>query len=63
MTFDEWHKKNFKNGIKGGYKPLSEFMEDAWNAAIDEAVKVAKETDCMGCESFLADQIKKLNNA
>jgi len=59
MTFDEWweeHKYDYgKNSIKV-------YSRDAWNAAVDEAVKVAKETDCMGCESFLADQVKKLKN-
>jgi len=43
MNFDEWFKSLY---VKNGFVSSKEELQTAWDAAIDEAVKVADNPPC-----------------
>ncbi len=70
MTFDEWWKKDSGWGDSdAGLYELAEYQlaKDAWNAAIDEARRVASNLECeangyntCGHNELIAEEIEKL---
>ena len=64
MNFEEWHNKNYHPALG---KEHRYWEEKAWNAAIEEAARVARDNECdvdgyhyCGHNDVIACRIKRL---
>ena len=56
MNFEEWYESTLQSGNSGGHHLVAKF---AWNAAIDEALKIVDNSVSKSCVGITA-KLKEL---